>query len=66
MARSTATDTSIPYAAMRLATGLSQRELERRLGWQNGWVSQLEHGYRHPDRERELKALLGRLLTAAS
>ena len=51
-----------PFRAMREAVGLSQRELERRLGWQSGWLSQLEHGYRNPGRERVLKALLGRLL----
>ena len=53
---------SSPFRAMRESVGLSQRELERRLGWQSGWLSQLEHGYRNPERERVLKALLGRLL----
>ena len=52
----------LPYWAMREATGLSQRELERRLGWGSGWLSQLEHGYRNPEREAALRVLLGRLL----
>ena len=56
------TPPSSPFRAMREATGLSQRELERRLGWGSGWLSQLEHGYRNPEREAALKVLLGRLL----
>jgi transcriptional regulator with XRE-family HTH domain len=52
-----------PLRAMRSSLGLSQRKVERMLGWKTGWVNLLEHGYRNPDREAQLKALLGRLLT---
>ncbi len=45
-----------PYKALRDATGLSQREVERRLGWNTGRLSTIERGL-IPTRE-ERQALL--------
>lgn len=33
-----------PWAQLRLTTGLSQREVERRLGWKTGHLSLIERG----------------------
>ena len=33
-----------PYKALREATGLTQREVERRLGWKTGHLSVIERG----------------------
>lgn len=33
-----------PWLALRLSTGLSQREVERRLGWKRGHLSLIERG----------------------
>lgn len=33
-----------PWLALRLTTGLSQREVERRLGWKRGHLSLIERG----------------------
>ena len=63
MSTSTSDQTPSPLREMRRATGLSQRKIEDLLGWKTGWVNMIEHGYRSPDRESALKALLGRLLT---
>ena len=38
------TPTLPPYKALRDATGLSQREVERRLGWNTGRLSTIERG----------------------
>ena len=43
------TDTTLeaaraPWLAMRQSTGLSQREVERRLGWKSGHLSWIERG----------------------
>jgi len=42
----------IPWLAMREATGLSQREVERQLGWKHGALSWIERGAR-PTAEQE-------------
>ena len=52
----------VPWRAMRLATGLSQREVERRLGWAqgkkgHGYLSLIERGVvPTPEQEAQLKA----------
>lgn len=33
-----------PWLQLRLTTGLSQREIERRLGWKTGHLSLIERG----------------------
>jgi transcriptional regulator with XRE-family HTH domain len=33
-----------PWLALRLGTGLSQREVERRMGWKRGHLSLIERG----------------------
>ena len=35
-----------PWLTLRLTTGLSQREIERRLGWKRGHLSLIERGVR--------------------
>jgi len=55
-----------PWLALRQASGLSQREVERRLGWQNqrGHLSLIERGIEPtPERAAQLKAFYARLLT---
>jgi transcriptional regulator with XRE-family HTH domain len=37
---------STPWKALRLVTGLSGREVERRLGWKSGHISLIERGIR--------------------
>lgn len=57
-----------PWLAMRLASGLSQREVERRLGWEKrGHLSLIERGI-PPNAEQaaQLRAFYGRLLTEES
>jgi len=50
---------------MRLATGLSQAEVERRLGWRSGHVSLIERGIKPtPAREAALRRLYAALLSA--
>jgi transcriptional regulator with XRE-family HTH domain len=46
-----------PWLALRLSTGLSQREVERRLGWtKRGHLSLIERGLTPtPDQARELR-----------
>ena len=55
------------WLAMRLATGLSQREVERRLGWQKrGHLSLIERGVPPSvTRAQQLRELYGALLTTA-
>lgn len=36
--------TSTPWLAFRESTGLSQREVERQLGWKHGHLSWIERG----------------------
>jgi transcriptional regulator with XRE-family HTH domain len=46
-----------PWAAMRLTTGLSQREVERRLDWKRGHLSLIERGLPPtPEQGRQLRA----------
>ena len=57
----------LPWKALRQATGLGQREVERRLGWKSGNVSLIERGIRPtPEREAQLRDLYARLLLAKS
>ena len=44
MTNSTAPQASNPWFALRVTTGLSQREVERRLGWKRGHLSLIERG----------------------
>lgn len=47
---------SAPWAALREATGLSQREVERRLGWKSGHLSWIERGAKpKPEQEEQLR-----------
>ena len=53
------------WQAMRLATGLSQAEVERRLGWRTGHISLIERGVKPtPEREAALRRLYSALLSA--
>ena len=61
---------STPWLALREAAGLSQREVERRLGWAaggegHGRLSLIERGIQ-PDaaQEQQLREFYGALLTA--
>jgi transcriptional regulator with XRE-family HTH domain len=48
---------SSPWLALRLSTGLSQREIERRLGWKRGHLSLIERGFPPtPEQARTLRA----------
>lgn len=48
---------SLPWKALREATGLSQREVERRLGWKSGHLSWIERGaIPKPEQEAALRA----------
>jgi len=54
-----------PYKAMREAIGLSQRAVERELGWNTGRLSTIERGLLPTDAERfALLAFLNARLTA--
>ena len=56
-----------PWRALRQATGLDQREVERRLGWKSGHLSLYERGVRPtPEREAELKQFYATTLLAAT
>lgn len=45
MEQTTSKQQSTPWLTMRLSSGLSQREVERRLGWQKrGHLSLIERG----------------------
>ena len=53
-----------PYKAMREAIGLSQRAVERELGWNTGRLSTIERGLLPTDAERfALLAFLNARLT---
>lgn len=54
-----------PWLALRLATGLSQREIERRLGWEKrGHLSLIERGIvPSASQAQQLRELYGALLT---
>jgi len=64
MANRTTEPTVTPWLAMRLASGLSQREVERRLGWtKRGHLSLIERGIRPtPEQARQLRAFYAALL----
>jgi len=48
--------TAIPWKALRDATRLSQREVERRLGWKHGHLSWIERGVvPSPEQEASLR-----------
>ena len=52
-----------PWLALRQATGLSQREVERRLGWKTGHLSFIERGVTpSPERESQLRAFYREVL----
>lgn len=49
--------TASPWTALRLTTGLTQREVERRLGWKSGHLSLIERGLRgDPEKIAALRA----------
>ena len=57
---------SQPWAALREVTGLSQREVERRLGWKSGHLSWIERGARpKPDQEQQLRRFYADALLTA-
>jgi transcriptional regulator with XRE-family HTH domain len=66
MTDSNQTAPSTPWLALRQATGLTQREVERRLGWfevKRGRLSRYERGLvPSPEEERQLRAFYGSLL----
>lgn len=54
----------VPWIALRHATGLGQREVERRLGWPTGNLSLIERGLRaSAAKEEQLRVFYGKLLT---
>lgn len=59
------TTTQTPWLALRLASGLSQREVERRLGWEKrGHLSLIERGLPpNGAQAQQLRELYGALLT---
>ena len=70
MPQNTVNRAPIPWLSLRSATGLSQREVERRLGWAaegagHGRLSLIERGVQ-PDaaQEQQLREFYGALLTA--
>ena len=70
MPQNSADRTHTPWLALREAAGLSQREVERRLGWANngeghGRLSLIERGIA-PDaaQAQQLREFYGALLTA--
>jgi transcriptional regulator with XRE-family HTH domain len=54
-----------PWRALRLAAGLSQREVERRLGWKSGNLSWIERGAVSASQAQQLRELYGALLATA-
>jgi len=54
-----------PYLALRITTGLSQREAERRLGWtRRGRLSQIERGlFPTTDEAHQLRTFYALLVT---
>jgi transcriptional regulator with XRE-family HTH domain len=59
-------DAQTPWLALRVASGLSQREVERRLGWQKrGHLSLIERGVQpNAAQDQQLREFYGALLTA--
>ena len=66
MIQDTENRTMTPWLAMRLACGLSQREVERRLGWEKrGHLSLIERGITPtPEQAQALREFYGHILTA--
>lgn len=69
MTQNTAQANTVPWLALRVASGLSQREVERRLGWAtakgtgHGMLSLIERGVQPtPEQAAQLRALYGALL----
>lgn len=63
MTEMTTERTQVPWAALRLATGLSQKEVERRLGWKSGHLSWIERGIRpSAEKAEQLRTLYASLL----
>ena len=59
------TEPRLPWKALREATGLSQREVERRLGWKSGHLSWIERGAApKPEQEAALRAFYFEQLAA--
>lgn len=58
----------LPWRQLREAAGLSQREAERRMGWdKRGKLSLIERGLLpSPEQERDLRRLYGALLMGES
>jgi transcriptional regulator with XRE-family HTH domain len=58
------TGTMTPWLALRVVSGLSQREVERRLGWEKrGHLSLIERGVPpSPEQERALRVFYAGLL----
>ena len=56
--------TQPPWKALREASGLSQREVERRLGWSSGTLHWIEKGATNPSREAQLRQLYASILAA--
>ena len=55
-----------PWLALRLSTGLSQREVERRLGWKRGHLSLIERGLPpKPEQADALRAFYAGRIAAA-
>jgi len=59
---------SMPWLALRESTGLSQREVERQLGWKHGHLSWIERGVTPtPEQEAQLRTFYrDRLLSQPS
>lgn len=56
MADIQSTPSPTPWLALRTSTGLSQREVERRLGWKRGHLSLIERGITpSPEQARQLR-----------
>jgi transcriptional regulator with XRE-family HTH domain len=58
------TRTQVPWLALRQASGLSQREVERRAGWtKHGRLSWIERGVvASPEEEADLRRVFGEIL----
>ena len=65
MARQTQPAAQSPWLALRVVSGLSQREVERRLGWEKrGHLSLIERGVQpSPEQERDLRRFYAAMLT---
>jgi len=54
---------STPWVELRRVSGLSQREVERRLGWKTGHLSWIERGIRpSPEQDQQLRRFYAELL----